>query len=169
MVFLSYVRYEIFSMFDYLTLYNVFNHFKFCTKNCYINGFCFDCSRVNFPKDECIARCFSRIRYSEDFISHKLSQMLLHDGVFFFELDISLSKQKYFCAVQIKKNGCMFFDSCNNSSQVFTVFIEVMMRLYLNTVFEIYKNLFRFAVCDCAYNISKFDKVLTWCLNMHLI
>lgn len=83
-----------FSMFHQLILYNVFNHFAFCTKNCDINGICFDCSRVYFTKDKFVAQCalFSKIRYSRGFISHNLSQILLKF--------ICFSNQKYFWAIQ---------------------------------------------------------------------
>lgn len=39
---------EFFSLFDHLALYNVFEHFVFCTKTCDINDFCSVCSRVYF-------------------------------------------------------------------------------------------------------------------------
>ena len=78
-----------------------------------------------FTKNEFAAQCalFSKIRYSRDFISDKLSQMLLDDCVFSFDLDISCSNQKYFCAIQSRKNGCIFFKSCHNSSQVFLLLL----------------------------------------------
>ena len=98
MVSLSYVRCEIFPMFDYLILYNVFNHFAFCTRNWDIN----EISRVYFTKDEFVAQraLFSKIGHSENVIPHDLTQMLFDDAVFSFDLDI----QKIFCAIQSRKN-----------------------------------------------------------------
>ena len=86
--------------------------------------------------------------------------MFLDDEVFSFDLDICFLNQKYFCAIQSRKNGCMFFKSCNNSSQVFFVFIEIMMHLYLNRDSEPYRNLFKFVTTDFAYSTHRFDEAL---------
>ena len=104
--------------------------------------------------------CFPTLDIQEIFFSYNLSQMLLDDGVFSFDLDICFSNQKQFCAIQSRKNGGMFFKSYNNSSQVFVVFIEIMMRLYLNPVSELYGNLFKFVIPDFAYSTHRFDKAL---------
>ena len=153
---LSYVRYEIFSMFDYLTLYNVFNHFASSTRICDINGISFDCSRVYFTKDEFVAQWtfFPQIRYSGDFTFFNLSQMLLGDGVFSFFL-FSFFLSFYLCEIQSRKNGCIFFKPCNNSFQGFAIFIK-MMRLYLNPVSELYRNLFKFVTTDFADSTYRF-------------
>ena len=86
--------------------------------------------------------------------------MLLDDGAFSFDINICFSNQRHFCSVQIRKNGCMFVKSCNNSAQAFVVFIKVMMRLHLNRVSELYRNIFKFVTTNFAYSIHMFDEAL---------
>ena len=46
--FFTYVRCEIFYLFDRLTLLSILEHFAFCTRTYDSSGFCFTCSRVYF-------------------------------------------------------------------------------------------------------------------------
>lgn len=135
---------ELFSLFDHLTLYNVFEHFVFCTKTCDINDFCFVCSRVYFKDISVNNLCknmFLKVYLKKKTVQNDLLEMLLEDDLFLLLFGVGLLNQKYLYAVQTRKNGCMFYKACSNPTEVFSVFTEIMLRIYLNRIAELGLNL----------------------------
>ena len=76
---LTHLGYEIFSLFDYLSLCNVFQQFAFCARTCDINDFCFVCSRVYFTASSVNNICrnmFSDVHFKQT-AQHSLQLMFL--------------------------------------------------------------------------------------------
>ena len=62
-------------------------------------------------------KLFLRVHLNNS-VGNDLGKMFLKDNAFLFNFDVCILNQKYLCAVEIRKNGCMFFKTCNNPYQV---------------------------------------------------
>ena len=114
----------------------------------FLNILCFAqrpvCSRVYFKDISVNNLCknmFLKVYLKKKTVQNDLLEMLLEDDLFLFLFGVGLLNQKYLYAVQTRKNGCMFYKACSNPTEVFSVFTEIMLRIYLNRIAELGLNL----------------------------
>ena len=141
MAFALYLRYEIHNMLDQLNLINVYEHFVFCTRTCDINGICTACSRLEYQDSSLSRQCilmFSTMKLL-DLCSPSMVKMLRQKCFWSYTSDICNLNDKFICITESRKEGCMFFKTCNNAVQVYMTFVKILLRLYLNMTHKIYK------------------------------
>ena len=73
-------------------------------------------------------------------LQHGLQLMFLENNSFLFNFDVCLLNQKYLSAVEARKNASMFYKTCNSPTQTFSIFTEIMLRIYLTLYCIMLKN-----------------------------
>ena len=134
-----YIKHKVSFILNKLPLYQVFCHFASCKRTCDSDKeFCQMCFRVypNCLIDECslfdeilIDNCFN-----DKFKAFFLPKCHVYlDIVFLYYKQIDSKKAKFF--------GCMHHESRTSRQQVFTNFLNVLVRVSINTVMLIYNEL----------------------------
>lgn len=67
---------------------------------------------------------------------HSLQLMFLEDNSFLFNFDMCLLNQKHLFAVETRKNGCMFYKTCNSPTQTCSIFTEIMLPNNVTHLFQ---------------------------------
>ena len=80
-----------------------------------------------------------RVHFKET-LQHGLQLMFLENNSFLFNFDVCLLNQKYLSAVEARKNASMFYKTCNSPTQTFSIFTEIMLRIYLTLYCIMLKN-----------------------------
>ena len=136
----THVRCKIFSLLDHLTLYNVSVHQGPVTLMVFVLSVWEFISRI-FCNNLC-RDIFLNVYLKKP--SKTICEKCFWKTVYFYLILTCVCLTRSICVqLKLKKNGCMFCKTCNNPTQVFSVFIEIMLRIYLDRIVE-----FRLNLCE---------------------
>ena len=129
-------------MLDHLILMNIFHIFAFCTRTCNIDGIC---------------RFRTRILHENSDVK-KCRQI-------FVSFDICNLNHDFISINETKKQGCLFFKTCNDQKDIWLVFKEILLRIYLNltkNTYKIFTKKYNHFYCLEFFNVESFSQA--YCL-----
>ena len=136
-----YLKHKVSSIFDRLSLYQIFCHFAFCKR-------CFDQDTVFCQMCSCVFLNYTVASVEYDFfdeiiIDNRFSEKFkaFFSPKYHMYLDIVFPYYKYIDSTQCKLFGCLYYEARTSSQQVHTTLMNILVRVYIQNIMLIYKEL----------------------------
>ena len=126
-------------MLDHLSLMNIFHHFAFCTRTCN-SGICRFCTRMSYENSDLtdkFRQMFKGVKL--DVCNRELMTLFYGSKLWFYSFDICNPNQDFTSINEAKKQGRLFFKTCNDQNDICFVFKETLLGICLNLTKNIYE------------------------------